>query len=83
MGVKYDYCSIMHYEGKIFVSIFEWLQNAEFIFRCDYASLKQVVSVRRSVRPSVRPSLGPSVRRSVRMSRVIFERRKTSFPVLR
>ena len=33
--------------------------------------------------PSVRRSVGPSVRRSVRWSRVIFERRKTSLPMLR
>ena len=41
------------------------------------------ISIRGRVRPSVRPSVGPSVRPSVRMSRVIFERRKTSFPMLR
>ena len=43
--------------------------------------------LRISIRGRVRPSVGPSVRRSVgpsvRLSRVIFERRKTSFPMFR
>ena len=41
------------------------------------------ISIKGRVRPSVRPSVGPSVATSVRLSRVIFERRKTSFPMFR
>ena len=46
------------------------------IFRCDHASLLEVVSVCPS---SVRPSIRPSIRPLVGWSRVIFERRKSRF----